>query len=135
MVFGVGLQIVDINVGQARNKQFQFLLVENADQSLGDDVVKSFEERVELLPNCTRHFHLTDKPNVLHLVLLGYDDVASIGFEVASFGHSKFLNLGRKSQVVAELGDLVLDEESQTLQDKVGIAIKEGTSRSLQLST
>lgn len=41
MVLGVGLEVIDVDRWQARDEQFQFLLVEYANEPLGYDVVES----------------------------------------------------------------------------------------------
>lgn len=47
VVFGVRFEVLDINVWQTRNQQFQFLFIEYWDQTLRDDIVESFEESVQ----------------------------------------------------------------------------------------
>jgi hypothetical protein len=41
MILGVSLPVVDINLGQAGNEEFEFLLVEDCDQFGRDDIVES----------------------------------------------------------------------------------------------
>ena len=52
VVFGVGFQVFDVDVGQTRHEQLDLLLVEDRDHSLGNDVVKSVQKRAQLLLNC-----------------------------------------------------------------------------------
>ena len=53
VVFGVGLEVVDVDGRQAGDEQLQLLFVENRDEPLGNNVVKAVEKRVDLLPNGT----------------------------------------------------------------------------------
>lgn len=53
VIFSVGLQVVDVNSGQAGDEQLQLLLGEDGDQPLGDDLVESLEERCQLLADRT----------------------------------------------------------------------------------
>ena len=85
MVLCVRLQVVDVDVGQAREQQLQLLLVEDRDQpgmqefTSGsedstnnlpprDDVVESLEECGQLFPDGASHPLLTDEPDVVGLV-------------------------------------------------------------------
>lgn len=47
MVFSICTQVFNVNVGETRNKKFKFLFVEDRNESLGDDVIKTFQECVE----------------------------------------------------------------------------------------
>lgn len=53
MIFGVGLQVININSGETGNKQLQFLLSEDGDESLWNDLIESLQEGCQLLPNRT----------------------------------------------------------------------------------
>lgn len=53
VVFSVGLQIIDVNSGQARDEQFQLLLSEDGDQPLGNDLIESLKKGCQLLADCT----------------------------------------------------------------------------------
>ena len=53
VIFSVGLQVVDVNSGQARDEQLQLLLSEDGDQPLGDDLIESLKESCQLLADCT----------------------------------------------------------------------------------
>ncbi len=101
VVLGVGLEVVDVNVGQARDEQLELLLVEDANEPLGDDVVEALEEGVQLLADGTRHLHLAHEPDVFHLVLLGDGHVAAVRFQIARLRHAKLLHLRRERQVIA----------------------------------
>ena len=52
VVFGVGFQVFDVDVGQTRHEQLDLLLVEDRDHSLGNNVVKSVQKRTQLLLDC-----------------------------------------------------------------------------------
>ena len=41
MVLRVGLQVIDVDGGQTRDKQLQLLLSEDGDQPLGDDLIEA----------------------------------------------------------------------------------------------
>ena len=47
MVLGVGSEVVDVNVGEARYEELQLLFIENRNEPLGDDVVEAFQERIQ----------------------------------------------------------------------------------------
>lgn len=49
MVLGVGLEILDVDVGQTRHEQLDLLLVEDRDHSFRNDVIKAVEEGTQLL--------------------------------------------------------------------------------------
>ena len=51
MVLRVGLQVVDVDGGQARDEQLKLLLCEDGDQPLGDDLIEALEEGRQLFPN------------------------------------------------------------------------------------
>lgn len=53
VIFSVGLKVIDVNGGQARDEQLQLLLSEDGDQPLGDDLIESFKESCQLLADCT----------------------------------------------------------------------------------
>lgn len=53
MIFGVGLKVIDINSGETRNKQLQFLLSEDGDESLWNNLIESLQEGCQLLPDRT----------------------------------------------------------------------------------
>lgn len=53
MIFSVGLQVIDVNSGQARDKQLQLLLSEDGDQPFRDDLIESLKEGCQLLADCT----------------------------------------------------------------------------------
>lgn len=53
VIFSVGLQVIDVNGGQARDEQLQLLLSEDGDQPLGDDLIKSLKEGCKLLADRT----------------------------------------------------------------------------------
>ena len=53
MIFSVGLQVIDVDGGQARDEQLQLLLSEDGDQPLGDDLIESFKEGRKLFADCT----------------------------------------------------------------------------------
>lgn len=44
MVLGVVVQVLDVDAGQAGDEQLEFLLVEDRDQPLRDDLVEAFQE-------------------------------------------------------------------------------------------
>lgn len=50
VIFGVGLQVININSGETGNKQLQFLLSEDGDESLWNDLIESLQEGCQLLP-------------------------------------------------------------------------------------
>lgn len=52
MIFSVGLQIINVNGGQARNEQLQLLLGEDGDQPLRYDLIESFQKGCQLFANC-----------------------------------------------------------------------------------
>lgn len=47
MILGVGSQVFDVDVWQAGNQKLEFLLVEDRNQSLRDDVVEAFQKCAE----------------------------------------------------------------------------------------
>ena len=51
MVLCVALKVVDVDGGKSRDEEFQLLLVEDGDEPLGNDVVKTVEKSVDLLTN------------------------------------------------------------------------------------
>lgn len=53
VVFCIGLEVVNVNSGQAGDEQLQLLLCKDGDQSLGDDLIKALQEGRQLLSNCT----------------------------------------------------------------------------------
>lgn len=53
VVFCIGLEVVNVDGGQAGDEQLQFLLCKDGDQSLGDDLIKALQEGGQLLTNCT----------------------------------------------------------------------------------
>lgn len=53
VIFSVSLEVIDVNSWQARNEQFQLLLSEDGDQSLGDDLIETLKKGCELLADCT----------------------------------------------------------------------------------
>lgn len=53
MVFCIGLEVVDVDGGQAGDEQLQLLLCKDGDQSLGDDLIKALQEGGQLLTNRT----------------------------------------------------------------------------------
>ena len=69
------------------------MLVEDGDETLGDDVVEAFQEAVQLLADGARHLHLADQVHVLQRVLCRHSDVAAVGLQVADFGDAKLLDL------------------------------------------
>ena len=71
VVLCVGLEIVDVNVGQSRQQQLEFLLVEDGDESTWYYVVEAFQECGQLLPYSTGHLHLAHKAHVVVFVFLG----------------------------------------------------------------
>lgn len=53
MVLSVGLEVINIDGGQARDEQLQLLLSEDGDQPLGDDLIEAFQESGQLLADRT----------------------------------------------------------------------------------
>ena len=47
MVFSVGAQVIYVNGGKAGDQQFQFLLVEDGDEALWNDVIETFQEGIQ----------------------------------------------------------------------------------------
>ena len=123
MVLGVGLEVVQVDGGQAGDEQLQLLLVEHRDQVLRDDVVEALQERLELLLDGARHLHLADESHVLHLVLLRHLDVASPRLQVAHLVHTELLDVRAECQLVAHLRDVVLDQVHQTCEEKGGAGL------------
>ena len=93
MVLRVGLQVVNVNARQTRYEQFKFLLVENGDERLGNDLIEALQETLDLGTNRPRHFHLANKLHVLPFVCLCDRKFLPIGLEVPDFCLSKLLNL------------------------------------------
>lgn len=93
MVFRIGLQVVDVDRGETRNEQLQFLFIEDGDESFGNDVVEAFHERVELLSDGARHLHLTDQLDIFLFVVFVHGGVSAVWLQVPHFCHSEFFNL------------------------------------------
>ena len=89
MILGVGLQVVNVDVRQAREEQLQLLLIEDGDQPRqkkddamleyedtivppGDYVVESLQESTELFPDGSSHLHLTNQLDVISLVVISH---------------------------------------------------------------
>lgn len=53
VVFSIGLEVVNVDGGQAGDEQLQLLLSEDGDQSLGDDLIKALQEGGQLFTDCT----------------------------------------------------------------------------------
>lgn len=53
MVLGVGLEVVDVDGGQAGDEQLQLLLREDGDEPLGDDLIETLQEGGQLLTDGT----------------------------------------------------------------------------------
>lgn len=51
VILRVGFEIVDVDRGQTRDEQLQFLLGEDGNQPFGDDLVKAFKKGRELFAN------------------------------------------------------------------------------------
>ena len=97
MVLGVGLQVVNVDIGEAGQQQLQFLLVEDSDQSKnvifgenkfdltifwlpsGNNVIESLKEGRQLFPDRSSHLHLTHELDVVLLVLIGHLDIKQCG--------------------------------------------------------
>ena len=96
MVLGVGLQVVNVDVGEAGQQKLQLLLVEDSDQSKngilvtsnlttfwylpsGNNVIESLKECGQLFPDRSSHLHLTDELDVVLLVLIGDLDIKHRG--------------------------------------------------------
>ena len=94
VVLCVGLQVVNVDGGQAWDEQLQLLLREDGHQLLGDDVIESFKEGVELFADGPRHLHLAHQLDILPLVLLCDRYVIAVGHELPSLRHTKLLDLG-----------------------------------------
>ena len=52
MVLRVALEVIDVDGRKSRDEELQLLLVEDRDEPLRNDVVKTIEESVDLLTNC-----------------------------------------------------------------------------------
>ena len=52
MVLRVALEVIDVDGRKSRDEELQLLLVEDGDEPLRNDVVKTIEESVDLLTNC-----------------------------------------------------------------------------------
>lgn len=70
MVLCVGAQVVNVDGGQARDEQFQLLLVEDGDEALWNDVVEALQEGIESGRNTERvrvreTLHTSDELNCL----------------------------------------------------------------------
>lgn len=53
VVFCIGFEVINIDGGQAGDEQFQLLLSEDGDQSLGDDLIEALQEGSQLFTDCT----------------------------------------------------------------------------------
>ena len=93
MILGVGLEVVNVNGGQARDEQLQLLLVEDGDEVFGDDVIEALQEAVYLDLDGFLHLHVARSLHVLPLVGLCHGDVAAVGDEVLSYSLAKFCHL------------------------------------------
>ena len=93
VVFGVRLQVIDVDRWQSGDEQLQLLLVEDRDETLRDDVIESLEESVQLLADRSRHAQLTHELHVLLLAALNDLDVATVRHNVAHLRHAKLSNL------------------------------------------
>ena len=93
MVLRVVLEVVNVHGGQAGDEQLQLLLVEDGDESFGDDVIEALQEGVQLFADGPGHTHLTHQFDVLLLDLLGHRDVTAVRSQVARLRHAKLLDL------------------------------------------
>jgi len=93
VIFSVSSEVINVERRQARDEQFQLLLIEYRNQALGYDAVEALEERLQLFLNGSSHLHLTNELHVLFLVLLRNTQVLPVWLQVANFRHAKLLNL------------------------------------------
>lgn len=93
VVLRVGLKVINVNGWQARDEEFQLLLIEDGDESLGDDVIEAFKEGIQLLADGTGHLHLAEELHILFLVLFLHWDVPPTRLQVTDLGHPKLLDL------------------------------------------
>ncbi len=70
--FGVPAQVVDVDAGPPRDHDLQFLLVEDADEFVGDEFVEALQQRLQLVLYAGRHLRVGTQLHVLQLVLLGH---------------------------------------------------------------
>lgn len=65
VVFCIGFEVINIDGGQAGDEQFQLLLSEDGDQSLGDDLIEALQEGSQLFTDCTWETNLFQLPDWL----------------------------------------------------------------------
>ena len=97
VVLRVGLKVIDVNVGQTRNEQLQFLLIEDGDKVFGDDVIEPLEEAVYLRLDGLPHLHVAGSLDVLSLIGLRHSDVPPVGDQVFRDGVAKLFHLYQQS--------------------------------------
>jgi len=73
-----------------------------------------------------KHRHLADQPDVVHFVVLGHADVSAVRNKVPDLGDAKLANLGAEGQFVAEVFNLVLDQELQAFVEGVVFGLHVG---------
>ena len=93
MVFRIGLQIVNVDAWQTRYEQLEFLLVENGDEGLGNDLVEALQETLDLGADGSSHLHLAGELDILPLVGLCDRKFSPVGLEVSDLCLPKLLNL------------------------------------------
>ena len=74
---GVPAKILDIDGGSSGDHDFEFFLVEDADEGVGDEVVEACEEGFKLFLDAGGHLGIGGQLNVLILVLLSHEDMLS----------------------------------------------------------
>jgi len=89
VVLGVVLPVIHIDVRQTGNEKFELLFAEDGDELRRDDIVEALEEVLELLLNGAYKTVLSDKADVLVLVIFGDGNVTTVFDEVDGLHLSK----------------------------------------------
>ena len=82
MVIRVCLQFRHVHVRQAADQQLQFSGGEDTHQLCGHEVVEALQEGVDLRADGGGHAVVRDEPDVIGLVLVRHQYVASVGNQI-----------------------------------------------------
>lgn len=139
VVFGVDLQIFNVNIRQSADEQLQLLFVEYGNQSFRNYVVETFQKGVQsaqaelkfnrnkniknqlnvLLLDRAAHLELAHQMNVEQFILFGHHNVTAVRYQITDGRHAELLHLQAERMIVAQRRHMVFHQEHQTLVEFV----------------
>jgi len=99
--------VVHVNIGNTADEQLKLALIKDRQQLLGDDLVQTGLERLQLQGDALLDTEIAHQSGILLLVLLGHSNIAAVGNQVMRRHFAKLFLVGREGQI-EDVGNVIL---------------------------